>query len=204
MDATHQFWWNWWIQLAVAIGTIGAVILALFVSLRKPKPQLKLKVLRAEGEPTRLNSGEDVRFYHLHVWNERRSIAATEVQVYLSRLDESGANGKLQKVWQGNVPLRWRDQEFVPTLQKIGSAKDCDLCQIGRQSGLSLMPLFVPNSLNSCRQGKCKLILFLQARSNEADSEVIRIAISWDGIWEDTDNAMKQHFAIEVLADGQT
>ena len=25
-----QFWWNWWVSLAVAIGTIGAVLVALF------------------------------------------------------------------------------------------------------------------------------------------------------------------------------
>jgi|ERR1700722_6809251 len=87
----QEFWWNWWIQFAVAMGTIGAVVTALWAAMRQPdRPLLKLKILRDEGERTFLNSGEDVRNYHLKVWNEHRSTSlATRVQVYLTPLEES-------------------------------------------------------------------------------------------------------------------
>jgi hypothetical protein len=201
----QEFWLNWLVQLAVAVGTIGASITALYLAFRQSEqPRLKLKVLRREGERTRTNSGEDIRFYHLQVWNERRSSSATRVQVHLLRLEEPGPDGNLQTTWLGDLPFRWRDQEFVPRFQKIGSSKDCDLCSVGRQSGLTLMPLFLPNSLNARRQGRCRLVLSFQARSNQADSEIIRISIAWDGIWEDGDTEMGRHCVVGALRDSQT
>lgn len=198
MDAIHQFWWNWWVQCAVAIGTFAAVIVALFVSINKPKPLLKVDILREGGEQTRLTSGEDARFYHLHVWNENRSTPATDVQVCVSRLEEIGPDGKTQDLWLGDLPLRWRDQEFVSPRQRMGTARDCDLCMIGKHSGLDLLPLFVPNSMNPHRQEKCRMVLTVQARSSQVDGELICIEISWDGIWGDDEGEMKKHFKIEI------
>jgi hypothetical protein len=201
-----DFWWNWWVQFAVALGTIGAVVTALWAAMRQPdRPLLKMKVLRDEGERTFLNSGEDVRNYHLKVWNEHRSTSlATRVQVYLTLLEETNKlngdllDGDLQKVWHGNLPLRWRDQEFVPRFQKLGSAKDADLCIIRKQGELSLLPLFMPNNLKpyADRKGACRLILSLQARSNQADSEIVRIEIWWDGMWADGDGELKEHLRV--------
>src|ERR1700722_8419018 len=112
----QEFWWNWWIQFGVAAGTFGAVITALWAAMRKPdRPLLKLEVLRKEGERTVLNSGEDVRYYHLKVWNGNRSTSiAIRVQVYLTLLEETDEFNKEDRVvWRGNIPLRWRDKEFV-------------------------------------------------------------------------------------------
>ena len=141
MNPDQQFWCNWWVSLASAVGTVSAVAVALFLAVRRPKPRLNLKLLRFEGEKTQLNSGEAVRYYHLHVWNNRRFWPAEEVQVYLTRMEEPESN---RGPWQGDVPFRWLDQEFVPHSLRIGSPRDCDLCMVGRESGLRLMPLFTP------------------------------------------------------------
>jgi hypothetical protein len=186
---------------AVAVGTLLAVVVALYVAMRKPKPPLlRLKVLREEGEGTELNSGEHVRYYHLEVWNDERSSTATRVQVYLTLLEEL-KHGGWEQVWRGNLPLRWRDQDFVPKFQKLGSARDCDLCVIGQHSGLSLEPPFWPNSLRRFayqRNRECTLMLSLQARSNQADSEVIRIQIHWDGIWARDDSDIQEHLQVKL------
>ena len=200
----QEFWWNWWVQVAVAVGTIGAVVTALWAALRQPyRPLLKLKILREDGERAFLESGEDARYYHIKVWNENRSTSlASRVQVYFTLLEETDKpNGNLREVWQGNLPLRWRDQEYVPRFQKIGSAKDADLCMIRKQGGLSLLPLFMPYNLlpYAHRKGACRLVLSLQARSNQADSEPLRIQICWDGIWADGDTEMKEHLQVKAL-----
>jgi hypothetical protein len=58
----------------------------------------------------------------------------------------------------------------------------------------------MPNNLNaSNRHGKCTFVVSLQARSNQADSEVKRIQVSWDDHWEDGDTEMQQHLEVTEL-----
>ncbi|PYT66222.1 MAG: hypothetical protein DMG39_27220 [Acidobacteria bacterium] len=84
VNPDQQFWWNWGVNLSVAVFTFLAVLVALFGEKLRARffpPILKLKLLRKEGEKaplTRLNEQgvvehvDDSRYYHLHVWNERR------------------------------------------------------------------------------------------------------------------------------------
>jgi len=208
MSPDQQFWWNWWVNLGIALATLAAVLVALFGQKWQAKllpPRLRLTLGHKEGEKTQLrNQGDgtivdDVRYYYLRVSNERRWSPAEGVQVYLSRIEEPGPDGDLQVVWVGNIPIRWRDQEFVPLLRTIGSAADCDLCRVGKASGFALMPLIVPHNLNAHRNAPFRLVTSLQARSNQVDSAVVRIEISWDGSWEDGDVEMRRHLVIKEL-----
>lgn len=205
MSPEQQFWWNWWVNFGVAIGTLLAVVVALFkeqLQARFLPPRLRLKLLRKEGEKTQLKteSGQvvdDVRYYHLQVWNKRRRSPADQVKVYLVRIDEPGPSGKLQQVWVGNVPIRWRDQEFLPPFQTVGAAKDCDFFMVRKkEKALTLMPQFAPNNLKVVREGKCRFAAWLQIRSNEVDSAVMSIEVSWDGLWEDGDAEMLKHLEV--------
>ncbi len=194
----HEFWWNWFVQLGVAVGTIGAVGVGLWSAFRQVKRAvLVMKVLREEGEFTKLNTGEPVQMFHLEVSNAQRDVVATRVQVYLSALAIVRGE-KLEEVWRGDLALRWRDQEFVPKFQKIGGAKHCDLFRCGKLSGITLMTLFVPNTLATHTNyiEKCTLALFLQARSNQADSELTRFDVHWNGLWAEDGEEMKQHLQI--------
>jgi|SRR5882762_10391459 len=103
--------------------------------------------------------------------------------------------------WLGNVPMRWRDQEVVPLAQTVGAAKDADFLMVQRTEGkVSLMPLLVPNNLRAQRTGGCRFVARLQARSEQVDSDVLRIQVAWDGVWEDGDTEMQMHLVVAPAA----
>ncbi len=213
MTPDIQFWWNWWVSVAVAIGTIATVIVALFGQGFRSKffpPQLVLKLAVTEGEKARvrlawLDQGEpkerweDARYYHLRVSNERRWSPANNVQVFLIRMEEQGPDSELQITWSGEVPMRWRLQEVFPPARTIGPAADCDLCSVVKGKWLELLPLVAPYNMDVKRRQKSLVVLSLQARGNEADSPILRVQISWDGGWEDGAQEMKRHLVVKVL-----
>src|SRR5438067_5434691 len=99
MDQELQFWWSWWVNVAIGVGTIGAVLAALFGEAVRGwlfKPRLVLAVANALGErqqvqltsPSGQPRQEEARFYHLRVSNSRGWPKATEVQVFLARIEE--------------------------------------------------------------------------------------------------------------------
>jgi hypothetical protein len=212
LTTDQQFWWNWAVNLAMAVATFLAVFVALFAERlwrRWFPPLLKMRLLEPYGEKTIARSTlpngtkiqSDVRFFHLRVWNERRRWSpANEAQVYLTSIEEVAPNGQYQVAWSGNVPMRWRDQEFKSLTQTVGANQDADLLMISKQDGvISLTPILAPNNLTVNRHGACRFVMRLHVRSNEADSEELRIQVSWDGVWEDGHLEMYQHFRVEEL-----
>jgi hypothetical protein len=150
---------------------------------------------------TNANDGshvDDIRYYHLKIWNQRRWSPASSVQVFLTRIEEFGPDGLLQTNWAGNVPLRWRDQEFVPLVQSVGAAKDVDFCFVRKhEAKLTLMPLLNPNNLSRERIGPCRFVARIEARSNEVDVEPFNLEVAWDGKWDDGDIEMSKHLAVK-------
>jgi hypothetical protein len=212
MTTEQQFWWNWAVGLAGVAANLLVVAVALFGerfwSWKFP-PKFRMRLLEKLGEKTvavGLRDGvpirNDVRFFHLLVWNERRKWSpAHGVQVFLTSIEELGPNDKYQVAWVGNVPMRWRDQEVVPITETIGAPKHADFFMVGKQNlMLSLMPLITPNNLNVHRKGACRFVARFQARSNEADSEDFRIEVAWDGVWEDGNIEMGNHLRVEQKA----
>jgi hypothetical protein len=209
MNPECQFWWNWWVQFAVAVGTFLTVAAALFIALYGEKlrakyfpPLLSLKLGKPEGERTQLKDQngayiDDVRYYYVEVSNARRWSRADQTQVFLIRIEEPGPSGNLQITWSGDIPIRWRNQEIVPLLRTVGPSADCDFCRVERNGGLWLMPLIIPNNLNAHRTGHCTFVATLQARSTLVDSEFLRILVAWDGGWDDGVEEMKSHLNIK-------
>lgn len=196
----RQFWWNWWVQVAVAVGTIGAVVVAVFgkpIRSRWFPPRIQMKLRSAVGEKTpriieRLPSGEcrfeNARFWHVRISNSRGDWSpAKDVEVILVGI-EDGAD---RLVWEGEVPMRWRNREHVPGTRRIGPEGDCDLCYIGEESGLSLLVRFALTSLNTTAEngintqgikGRCTMVLRLQARcSNQVRPATFRFRLTWNG-----------------------
>jgi hypothetical protein len=96
-----QFWMNWSVNLVVAIGTVGAVIVALFgsgIQARLFAPKLVLTIDNSHGDatpvtvtaPTGESRTEQARYYRLRVSNPKRWPKATQVRVQLLRLEEPG------------------------------------------------------------------------------------------------------------------
>lgn len=200
------FWWNWLVQLATAIGTIGAVLVALFGQAFRARffpPKLSLRLNSADGElTTRVQDGrsERVRYYHLRVSNTRRWSPAHGVHIALLQLEQPGPNGALQVIWQGDIPLGWRHQSLFPLARTIGPDANADLCSVSEGRRLRLHPLIAPFNLDLERTGPSQLALTLQARGDEVDSPALRIRVAWDGNWNAGAKEMRRHLAVEELA----
>lgn len=211
MSAECQFWLNWAVNAVTAVATVGAVVVALFFDRMRARffpPLLNLQIANAKGVKTivRLTSpdgserNEDGRYYHLRVANERRWSQASQVQVFLVRIEEPGPDEAFNVTWSGDVPIKWRLQEIFPPARDIGPAADCDLCSVVKNKWVQLHPLIQPFNLNTTKREACRFVVTLQARSTEADSPFIRIQIAWDGRWEDGDHEMQRHLTLRVLA----
>ncbi len=89
--------WSLFVNVFVAIGTIGSVIVALFgnwIRLTFFPPRLSIGLLNTEGEKITLTNSatgqvvDEARYYHLLVSNGRRWFTATNVDVRLLQIEE--------------------------------------------------------------------------------------------------------------------
>ena len=212
MNEDLRFWWSWWVNVAIAVGTVGAVLVALFGERVRGwlfKPRLVLTVPNPQGErqpvqlraPTGEVRTEEARFYHLRVTNSARWPKATEVQVFLTRIEDPGPDGDLQLRWATEVPVKWKFQEIQPLSRTVGPHADCDLCSVVKNKWVQLHPLIVPNNLTEFarRRERFDMVLSFEARSAEASSSPKRIKISWDGQWHDGESEMAKHLVIREL-----
>ncbi len=209
MTPDEQFWWNWWLNLAVAGGTLAAVIVALFgewLRAQMFRPKLAIELDKPLGVPTPVQltspDGESRmevgRFYHVRISNSARWPVATQVQVNLLRIEEPGPDGAWQMKWAGEVPLRWSLQEIHPLTRVIGPPAVCDLCSVVKGKWVELHPLIVPHNLAELvrLREKVQMIVTVQAQGAEAYSDLVRIKIAWDGRWEDGESEMAKHLVI--------
>jgi hypothetical protein len=207
MSPECQFWWNWGVNLAIAIGTLLTVVVALFGEKLRAKffpPLLNVKLFNREGERIEMkdpigNHVDWARYYFIHVWNARKWSPAEQTQLFLTRIEEPGPSGDLRTSWSGQIPIRWRNQEIVPLLRTIGPSADCDFCRVEKKGVLRILPLLVPNNLTDFRTKKCQYVAHLQARSTLADSPVLRVFVAWDGGWDDGTDEMKRHLEIKEM-----
>lgn len=192
------------VQLIVAVicGGLGGAIFTWWANRKfRMPPVLRLRLTRKEGERVKINAPggmEDGRFFHVTASNSRRWSPAHDVQIFLTRLDEPGPDGTFHPTWVGDLPMRWRNQESGPLTRTIGHEYDSDICSVTKGQRLQIMSLILPFNLNPVRTGACRLALFLQARSTEADSPMYRLEISWDGLWEDGDTEIQKHLTIRI------
>ena len=213
MDADTQFWLNWSVALIAAIATLSAVLVALFGQFIRAglfPPQLRIELKNTHGSKARVrlawveNSeprerGEDSRYYHIVVSNSRRWSPAHQVQLYLLQVDRPGPDGEFRPSWVGEIPMNWRHQEVHPTVRTIGAAADCDFVSVVKGKWVELLPLIQPFNLDKQLRGPGVFVATLQARANEADSDPIRLQVSWDGQWHDGDVEMASHLVVKDI-----
>lgn len=211
----QAFWLNWGVQAALAFATFAAVLVALFGQGFRAKffpPRLTVALANPQGEKaqvklTWVENGvqkerfEEARYYHLAVRNDRRWSPANHVQVVLLAVEEPGANGRFVTVWTGDIPLGWRHQQVYSGPRTIGPTGHVDLCSVVRTKWLQLHPLVIPLNLEVIRRTSANMILHVQARSNESDSAVVAIRVSWDGQWQDGAAEMQRHLVVRAVKD---
>jgi hypothetical protein len=204
--------WKFWVDVVIAIGTLAAVVVALFgewLRARMFSPKLTLTLASPRGDPTPVtvtapngtSRVEQARYYRLRVSNQVPWPKATQTRVQLIRLEEPGPDGQLQLKWAGEVPLQWTNQQIVPLERTIGSSATCDLCSVVRGKWLELHPVIMPSNLEDLarRRTAANITVSLKVTSSEADSRIHRFQIDWDGRWSDGEIEMAQHLIIKPL-----
>jgi hypothetical protein len=86
-------------------------------------------------------------------------------------------------------------------VRTIGPPADCDVCGVIKGEGFELRTLITLFALEAKRSDACHLIVTLQARGREADSNVVRMKIDWDGKWADGAEEMTQHMKVRVISE---
>jgi hypothetical protein len=197
-----------WIQITIAVGTIGAVVVALFGDwlkhvLRPPRLELSfenkhgVKVPCTVTEPGGIQRQGVARWYHVNLRNKRRWSTAHGAQVYITKLEEQNAAGGYATVWVGEIPVTWRNPEIRPITASVGPEIEVDLCSVLEDKYLAIHPIIQPMALPSRWDKPCKIAVSLMARAIEADSKVLRVNISWDGAWDDDATAMRRHLVAD-------
>lgn len=204
-----------WIQIAPwagALATFIAALVALFgdwIRGRWFRPKLELTLEVPLGVAQRVTIGspdgssreEDARFYGLKVRNKNRWPVATQVQVYLLRIEEPRSDGQLAKIWGVDIPLRWQHQEIAPLARSIGQEAAVDLLHVVAHKWVAMSPLVLPIGFPMQQRNTAfsKIVLSVQARSAEADSEVVRVEVSWNGKWAPGEAEMANNLVVKML-----
>jgi len=211
--ALWQFWTNWVVQLGIAVGTILAVIVALFGGWLRghfmpPSLTLKLQDTRGVQSPCFLISPNgtrrqsESRWYCVKIENSRRWSPATQTQVLMLEIQEPDAAGEMKPIWFGAMPIKWRSEGHLPFGKTIGAWAECDVCSVikggtGEKEGwVAIHPAIPEPAMKVQRTSACRFVLVLQARRVEADSNVLRVEIAWDGRWADDSTQMARHLVI--------
>ena len=190
----------------VAIGTIGAVVVALFSGSLKTKffpPILSLELLSDKGEEEKLGSGNgpEGRYYFLQLENKRRWSKATEAGLHMLRLQRRGPDREWVTEWAGDLQFQCRDQNLYPLQRDIGGPIDYEVLSVrdGKPPELRLYPIIVPYNLTVVSKQPWEFVAWFQGRSSEVDSDVVRLQVSWDGRWESGETEMQNHLQIKLL-----
>lgn len=215
MEPNLNSWWNW--EAALTFVTFLVVLAALFgewvrARLFKPKLRLILEKPRGEEAETGIRSPptedgtvevrkEAARYYHLRVSNQRRWSPATQVQVYLLRIDERGPDRQYRPQWSGEIPLLWQYYEALSPIRTIGPSRNCALCSIVKGKWVGLHPAVMPLGFRDQYRDTANLRLLLQAQSIEINSDTLLVQIDWDGKWEDGEAEMARHMVVSFVSD---
>jgi hypothetical protein len=208
-----SFWWNWWIQIAVAVGTLAVAFVALFgdwLRARLFRPRLHLSLVDPMGEATTVRiiwgteegpreQSAGARYYHVRVSNVARWPNATEAQVRLVRLEEPGPDGELQLRWTGDMPINWKFPQLHPLARTIGPDADCDLCSVVEDKWLEVHPVVTPGNLITKYHRPVTIVLTLQSKFSEGVSNLQRFQIAWDGKWAAGEAEMQRHLVVKEL-----
>ena len=211
MCADQQFWLNWYLNLAIAIATFFAVIVALFgdnikvfffplklkIRLRNSIGEFTFIVSKANAFGKELEMEQNARYFHLVISNKAKYSISNQTQVFLQRIEQLNEDGKIEIKWTGEVPMQWMHQSIYPIARTIGQDAICDLCYVTDRF-FKLLPIISPNNL-ATEYHSSTIILTLQAKGNEGVSPILKIKIEWDGIWDRDDTEMSKHFIIKDI-----
>jgi hypothetical protein len=199
--------WSLLIQGVVAVGSLLVAILAIIIAIWGERmrswgfgPKLKLSLLNPKGERNDLNDGRPCCNYHLLVTNTRKKAPAHNVQVFLTKIFRSTADGSLvDRSFSGPLQLTWQFPENNPQSLLIGPKRVCDLGRIIKGQPFELMLYFTPNSFEKYVAANQKIQVELLAVADNAESKTTRVEIAWDGKWNDDTTEMSHNLVVKQV-----
>jgi len=194
------------INVCIAAGTIGAVIVALFSGRLAAKffpPILSLNLLSDKGEVEKFSSsnGPEGRYYFLQLENKRRWSTATGAGLHMLQYQRRGPDREWVTKWAGDLQFKCRDQDIYPILRDIGSPIDYELLSVrdGKPPEWHLSSIILPYNLKEVSEPPGEFAALFQGKSSEGDSNRLRLEVSWDGLWESGEKEMHDHLKIKAL-----
>jgi hypothetical protein len=208
-----------WIDVLTAFSTLAAVLVALLIALygswlssivpgmrprlnielvspKEPIP-IKVKLDPKDGNPPRF---EKSWWYYARVSNPRRRwTKATQVQVFLIKVEEEQAKGETDITWSQEIPVQWHLQEVKPLQATVGPSDTFPVCSLVKDKWVELYPLAHLFSLEHKKRKPFKLIITFQARSVEIDSRDLRVEIVWKDGWSDDRKELLQYMTVREL-----
>jgi len=131
---------------------------------------------------------------------------ATDTQVCLLRVEAPNAADQYVTQYTGAIPLQVKHEGFARPSRIIGPPVETDLCSITRELQPGGGPVFQlhtvvqpTNVLIRADHHTFKMRVTLQARSIEADSNLLRVELTWNGQWAEDTNQMANNFVVTVL-----
>ena len=198
-----QFFWYMLCQWAMVIGTLLLAVIALWGHIIRGRwlgPRLKIALKDPKGNKSKFTDGVMSRYYHLRVFNERRVAPAHNVRVVIQNIYRPKADGTMcLSPLSGQIQLAWQYQASNPQFQTIGAESSCDLGHLRQNESFKLSALYKSISFDDTVKAGEKIVLDLLALSNETESDIFRIEISWDGQWSDDSDEMVNHLVLRPV-----
>jgi len=197
--------WSIFINVLIAIGTISAVIVALFGNRIQNKifrPKLSVVVLDGKGDLTKFTNGSRVIYYHLRFINEKKSVTIKNCKVYLKKILKRGADNNYH-----NVPLPvptkfcWAGRSDKNETVDIVTEQVLDFGFI-IENDIEFKPVVEPifnNFKGFLKQGESIRYQLEIIADNYRPKGLITIETSWNGNWSDNLSIMESNFIIKKI-----
>ena len=198
-----QYFWYMVCQWALVVGTLTLAIVALWGHIIRERwfgPKLKIALKNLKGEVSKFSDGVISRYFHLRVFNERRTSPAHNVRVVIKAIFRPKADGTMcLSPLSGPIQLAWQFQGSNPQFQTIGAESTCDLGYLRKNEPFRLSALYHHISFDGTVKKGEKIIVELAAFADETESNVLKIEIAWDGIWSDDSDEIIKHLVVKQL-----
>jgi len=191
--------WNLFSNFLIAIGTIGAVLTAIF-GIRIRRTKLDVIVLNAQGELTK-HGVKPTIYYHLKIKNCRK-VSIKNCRVFLKKVEQKQPNGEYVELPMSVSPqYRWTASVNPFENRDIVTENVLDFGFIEENS-----EKFYPhvNPIVDIFKGFLKpnesFKYFLEIiADNYRPKKLFIIEVSWDGTWTSNLDEMKNHLIIRRI-----
>jgi len=195
--------WSLIIQALTAFFLIGIILVSIFGTYIRQKlnpPKVEVEILDKNGEPSILDNGHRVIYYHLRVINKGKVILRN-CRVILTRIKKL-QNGEFVNI-PFSVPPRyiWSPSETSPEGVDIVTERIADFGYI-IESSTEFKPTVTPilNSFRGSLMHNETFRYYIEIiAENYRSRRLVGIEVTWDGLWPADLNDMHLHLIIKKI-----